>query len=149
MDDLALLASWQATPHVQEWWDADEPYGADDLADNRVERWIVSVANRPFAFMQDYSVHGWDDHHFYELPKGARGIDQFIGEPEMIGCGHGTGFIAQRMEDLFKSGVPVIATDPHPGNRRAIAVYVKLGFRFLGPERDTNWGLIQPMVAKR
>ncbi|WWR55751.1 hypothetical protein RV999_26300 (plasmid) [Sinorhizobium meliloti] len=40
--------------------------------------------------MQDYTVHGWDDHHFAHLAKGSRGIDQYIGDPEMVGVGHGS-----------------------------------------------------------
>ncbi len=142
-----MLAAWQATPHVGAWWDADDPYDADDLAESKVARWIVSHAGRPFAFLQDYTVHGWDTHHFAALPKGTRGIDQFIGVAEMIGVGHGTAFIGARMRALFADGAPMIATDPHPDNARAIAVYTKLGFQPMGPAKDTEWGLILPMAA--
>lgn len=149
IDDLDLLMQWQAHPHVRRWWDSDEPYDRDDLSDPRVSRWIVSVDGRPFAFMQDYTVHGWDDHHFAGLPEGARGIDQYIGEPDMIGVGHGSAFIAARMQILFDAGAPVIATDPHPDNKRAISVYTKLGFEPSGPPRQTRWGVILPMLARR
>ncbi|WP_299860553.1 GNAT family N-acetyltransferase [uncultured Hoeflea sp.] len=149
LHDLALLAAWRSSPHVREWWGSDEPYDAVALADPRVARWIVSNAGRPFAFMQDYTVHGWEGHHFADLPKGTRGIDQFIGDGEMVGAGHGSAFIKMRMEMLFGAGVPVIATDPHPNNKRAISVYTKLGFRPLGPPKETKWGLILPMAAKR
>ncbi|WP_245298781.1 GNAT family N-acetyltransferase [Pseudotabrizicola sediminis] len=149
LDDHDLLKTWQSTPHVQEWWGAQKPFDEEDLADPRVARWIVSYAKRPFAFMQDYTVHGWDDHHFAHLPKGARGIDQYIGDPGMIGAGHGSAFISARMQVLFDEGAPVIATDPHPENHRAIAVYRKLGFEPFGPPQETRWGLIVPMLAKR
>ncbi|MFN3663917.1 GNAT family N-acetyltransferase [Yoonia sp.] len=149
LSDLALLRSWQSHPHVREWWDTDEPYSEQDLADSRVARRIVSQDARPFAFMQDYTVHGWDDHHFAHLPKGARGIDQYIGDPAMLGQGHGTAFIRQRIQTLFDQGAPMIATDPHPRNARAIAVYTTLGFTPIGPEQVTPWGLILPMVARR
>lgn len=145
-DHLALLAEWQSEPHVRRWWHA-EPFDAEDLADPRVAPWIVSLAGRPFAYMQDYTVHGWDGHHFAALPPGSRGIDQFIGEREMIGCGHGSAFIRQRMNALFDNGAPVIATDPHPDNEAAIAVYKKLGFEPLGAALETQWGLILPMAA--
>lgn len=149
LGDLPLLAKWQSNPHVRAWWDSDQPYDAEDLADSRVARFIVSTAGRPFAFMQDYNVHGWEDHHFAGLPKGSRGIDQFIGDPEMIGVGHGSAFIGARMRALFDAGVPVIGTDPHPANERAIAVYKKLGFEPSGPPQETRWGLILPMLAAR
>ena len=147
MGDLPMLLVWQAEPHVREWWDSDEPYDQEEISDPRVSRCIVSFEGRPFAFMQDYSVHGWEDHHFAQLPKGVRGIDQYIGDPEMIGVGHGTAFIGARMRVLFDSGVPVIATDPHPDNARAIAVYKKLGFEPSGPPQETQWGRILPMLA--
>lgn len=148
MNDLALLRSWQSLPHVQEWWGDDEPFDEEGLRDTRVSRWIVELNGKHFAYMQDYSVHGWGEHHFGHLPSGSRGIDQYIGDPAMIGCGHGSAFIRQRMHELFTAGVPVIATDPHPANTRAIAVYSKLGFRVTGAERVTPWGLILPMEAR-
>ena len=149
MDDLDLLVQWQSRPHVRKWWDSDAPYDQEELSDPRVSRWIVSANRHPFAFMQDYTVHGWDDHHFAKLPKGSRGIDQYIGDPELIGLGHGSAFIAARMGVLFDQGAPVIATDPHPENRRAIKVYEKLGFHISGSPQETKWGLILPMQAHR
>lgn len=148
-NDLGLLKVWRSNAHVLEWWDADEPSDAAHLNDPRVARWIVSIAGRPFGFMQDYAVHGWEDHHFAGLPRGSRGIDQYIGEPDMVGLGHGSAFIRMRMQALFDDGAPVIATDPHPDNRRAIAVYKKLGFAPSGPPQTTQWGLIIPMLARR
>lgn len=149
MGDLPMLLEWQAQPHVREWWETDEPYDEEEISDPRVSRWVVLVDGRAFAFMQDYSVHGWEEHHFAHLPKGARGIDQYIGDPKMIGAGHGTAFIGARMSILYDSGAPVIATDPHPDNERAIAVYRKLGFEQSGQPQKTQWGSILPMLARR
>lgn len=148
-DDFPLLNTWQAHPHVRQWWDRQEPYTDEEMADPRVARWIVSYDARPFAFMQDYCVHGWDSHHFAGLPKGSRGIDQYIGEPDLLGQGHGTAFISARLTYLFENGAPVIGVDPHPDNTRAIAVYRKLGFEPSGPPAETAWGRILPMLAKR
>jgi aminoglycoside 6'-N-acetyltransferase len=148
MLDLPLLRRWQSFPHVRQWWGNDEPFDEEELRDARVARWIVELNGNPFGYMQDYSVHGWHEHHFGHLPLGSRGIDQYIGDPLMIGYGHGTAFIRQRMQQLFARGAPVIATDPHPANKKAIAVYSKLGFRVSGPERLTRWGLILPMEAQ-
>jgi aminoglycoside 6'-N-acetyltransferase len=149
LHDLDLLVEWQSKPHVRQWWGSDEPFNKEDLDDPRVARWIVSSFGRTFAFMQDYTVHGWEDHHFAKLPKGSRGIDQYIGDPEMIGIGHGQAFIRARMQTLFDAEAPVIATDPHPDNERAISVYKKLGFEPFGPPQETQWGLILPMKARR
>lgn len=147
MRDLPLLRHWQSLPHVAQWWGSDEPFGEQDLRDDRVSRWIVSEGQMPFAYMQDYSVHGWEAHHFQHLPEGSRGIDQYIGEPSMLSRGHGKAFMHQRMQSLFADGAPAIGTDPHPANLRAIAIYQKLGFRIEGDPLDTEWGRILPMVA--
>ena len=146
--DLELLRRWQGEPHVRAWWDDEDPYDDADFADPRVRRWIVSFGPQPFAYMQDYAVHGWGDHPFDHLPAGSRGIDQFIGPPDMIGKGHGRTFIGQRVQALFDQGVPVVATDPHPDNQRAIAAYERVGFRVAGPARETDWGRILPMEIR-
>ncbi|WP_245686746.1 GNAT family N-acetyltransferase [Paracoccus tibetensis] len=146
--DLAPLKAWRTQPHVREWWGEDEADVDVDLGDPRVLRCVVSTGGQPFDFMQDYTVHGWPDHHFADLPEGSQGIDQSIGELEMVGRGHGTAFIRQRVQKLFVDCAPVVATDPHPRNERAIAVYKKLGFALTGSAQETRWGLILPMIAK-
>lgn len=148
-EDISLIASWRAAPHVREWWGDDEPATEMDLGDPRVTRCIVVTDHRPFAYMQDYDVHGWEDHPFAHLPPGARGIDQFIGRADMVERGHGTGFVAARCNMLFKVGAPMIATDPDPDNARAIHVYQKVGFRISGSPRTTPWGRILPMTLRR
>jgi aminoglycoside 6'-N-acetyltransferase len=146
--DLPLLNGWLKNKHVAEWWDA-EPYDLKDLSDPRVALWLVEHRGVPFAFMQDYDPHGWERHHFGHLATGARGVDQFIGEPDMLGHGHGRAFIAQRARALMDAGAPVVATDPHPDNARAIAVYAKIGFKASAPPLATQWGLILPMLLHR
>lgn len=138
--DLPLLEAWQRLPHVAEWWDGSTVYDAEDLTDPRLALWLVEYDGRPFAFMQDYDVHGWPDHHFSFLPPGARGIDQFIADPAMVGIGHGSAFIRARLEELFDAGVPAVGTDPHPDNARAIAAYRKAGFSIVGGPVDSEWG---------
>lgn len=143
--DRDLLLAWRATPHVRAWWGPATPGAESTQEDPRVSRWIVSLGARPIGFLQDYTVHGWDDHHFASLPKGTRGIDLYIGERDMIGLGHGSGLMAQRMRSLFAEGAPTIAVDPHPDNARAIAAYRRVRFEVFGPPRGTKWGRILPM----
>ena len=139
--DLPLIARWRAMPHVIEYWGRPEVEpAADSLADPRIAMWIVAHAGRPFAYAQDYSPHDWDDHPFAHLPPGARGIDQYIGEREMIGRGHGSAFVRLHCEALFAAGAPAIGTDPHPDNERAIRAYQKAGFAIASAPLDTRWG---------
>jgi aminoglycoside 6'-N-acetyltransferase len=147
--DLPMLNGWLRHPHVAEWWGDAAMQDADELADPRCAMWIVSLGGAPFAYMQDYDVHGWEGHHFRHLPPGSRGIDQYIADPAMLNGGHGTAFIRQRLDVMFECDVPAIGTDPHPENARAIAAYRKAGFRMTGGPVDTLWGLALLMQCDR
>ena len=146
---LPMIHRWLETPAVRQWWiDAEgkpaDPIQADDLAAPSIDMWIVSLRGRPFAFMQDYDPHASQGHHFGHLPLRSRGIDQFIGDPDMIGRGHGPSFIRARLDALFDGGVPAVGTDPHPENAYAIRAYEKAGF-CKTEIRETAWGRCQLM----
>ena len=132
--DLPLLRRWLATPEVVRWWgDPNEQFAlvSGDLDEEAMAQFIVSRDGRPFAYMQCYDVTAWPELTFGTQPKGTRGIDQFIGEPDMLGRGHGSAFIRSFIETQFAAGTPRMLTDPDPGNRRAIRCYENAGF-----ERD-------------
>lgn len=140
--DLPLARLWLRTPQVVEWWgdpDHELTLLEDDLEDPNMAMWIVSHAGRPFAYIQDYDPHAWEMHHFAELPPGSRGIDQFIGEPDMIGRGHGTALVRAHVDWLLEKGAPAIGVDPDPDNGRAIRAYEKAGF-VQREVKDTEWG---------
>lgn len=139
--DLPLLRQWRERAHVGECWGAPSVEDAEEtLADPRVAMWIVAHDGGPFAYAQDYSPHDCADHPFAHLPPGARGIDQYIGEPDMVGYGHGSAFVRQHCDRLFAAGAPAIGTDPHPDNARAIRAYRKAGFAIASDPLDTHWG---------
>ncbi len=146
-DDLPMVRAWIATTNVAPWWDADDDF-KDALASPDTRPWIVSHEGQPFAYIQDYDPHAWAGHHFATLPPGSRGVDQFIGAPEMIGRGHGSALIRQHVERLFADGAPAVGTDPHPDNARAIRAYEKAGFT-AGEARDTDWGFCLLMTRYR
>lgn len=146
-DDLPLIRRWLAEPHVAEWW--DDPDELDEALDDPDTRlWIVELDGRPFAYLQDYDPHAWPGHHFSHLPPGSRGIDQYIGEADLLEKGHGSAFVRKHVERLFAEGAPAVGVDPSPDNPRAIRAYEKAGFS--GDEvRDTDWGVCRLMVAWR
>jgi hypothetical protein len=81
----------------------------------------------PSAIFRD--PHAEADHPCRDQPLGTRGIDQFIGEPQLIGRGHGTAFIHLFVESLFEAGARRVVTDPNPRDSRAIRAYTKAGFK--------------------
>ena len=130
-DDLPMLHTWLSTPEVVRWWgDVQEQYAIleEDLRNPLMVMRIVARDGRPFGYVQDYDIHTWPQPHFAHLPEGARGIDAFIGVPEMIGQGHGSAFLRHRSTQLIAAGAPVVAIDPDAANLRARAAYAKAGF---------------------
>jgi len=98
--DLPSVRRWLAKPHVARWWgNPDEQFAL-------VSRDLLGE----------------------DLDR-ARGIDQFIGEEDMIDCGHGSALIRAFVDDLLRAGAPQVLTDPSPANTRAIRAYEKAGFR--------------------
>ena len=129
--DLALVGRWLAAPHVARWWGAPGAQFAlvsGDLAEPSMDPYLVRLAGWPFGYLQCYAVSAWPFSGLVRPPRGSRGIDQFIGEPHMIGRGHGSACIAAFVDRLLAAGCPRVLTDPHPANRRAIRAYQKAGF---------------------
>jgi aminoglycoside 6'-N-acetyltransferase len=148
--DLGLVERWLAMPHVVQWW----PLGVKQLErirahfdDPAIDLFMVSLDNRPIGYLQSYDPGAEVDHPFRDQPAGTRGIDQFIGEPQMIGRGHGSALTRAFVERLFAAGTPRVITDPDPANGRAVRAYAKAGFK---AERlvNTPWGRTLLMVCQ-
>lgn len=138
--DLPRLSGWRRQSHVSRWWgDPSVEPESEKLLDPRVAMWIVENGGAPFAFIQDYAVADWSPHHFDYLPPGARGMDVYIGEADMLGLGHGARMVEQHVEHLFSQGIPAVGIDPHPDNAPARRAFEKAGFTVSGGPLDTRW----------
>ncbi len=129
-DDLPLIKRWLAAPHVSEWWgDPDQQFGlvSGDLSEPAMDQFIVTAGERPFGYLQCYRLTDWNI-GYGDQPDGTRGVDQFIGEPDMISCGHGSALTRQFTDGLLAAGLPRVVTDPDPSNHRAVRAYEKAGF---------------------
>jgi aminoglycoside 6'-N-acetyltransferase len=129
--DLPLIKRWLETSHVSEWWhDPAEQFElvSGDLDHPEIAQFIVTTDSRPFAYLQCYRLSDWNT-GLGAQPNGTRGLDQFIGEADMLERGHGSTFIRQFAERLLAAGTPRIVIDPAPDNPRAIRAYEKAGFQ--------------------
>jgi aminoglycoside 6'-N-acetyltransferase len=129
--DLPLVRGWLARPHVTEWWgDPDEQFGlvSEDLNEPAMDQFVVTADAHPFAYLQCYDPAVWPEGGLGRHPAGTRGIDQFIGEAEMVDRGHGSAFIRVFIGNLLAQGTPRVVTDPDPENIRAVRAYEKAGF---------------------
>jgi aminoglycoside 6'-N-acetyltransferase len=141
--DLALLREWRSLPHVSQWWgvaDGEAEAEAEASAEPGVALWIAELDGRPFAFIQDYDVDASSPHPFDYLPSGARGMDLYIGEPDMLGRGFGAQLVRQHVDYLFGRGCPAVGMDPHPHNLAARRTFESAGFSVTGGPMDTPWG---------
>jgi len=130
--DLPMLQRWLRTPEVVRWWgnpDSQLTLLRGDLAEPKMVMRIVSYQDVPFAYTQDYDVASWPPQHFSGLPPGTRAIDAFIGEPVMIGRGHGSRFLRAHAQRLIDEGAPLVAIDPDVRNLRAQHAYANAGFQ--------------------
>ncbi len=126
-DDLPLIKRWLMAPHVAQWWgDPDEQFGlvSGDLAEPAMDQFIVTTARKPLGYLQCYRLTDWNI-SFGDQPGGTRGIDLFIGEPDMIERGHGSALIREFADNLLAAGTPRVVTDPDPTNIRAVRAYEK------------------------
>lgn len=147
-EDMPLLARWLSEPHVAAWWGdkATELEGIRKHIDSiSVEPFIIELDGRPIGYIQSYDPHLEDENPYQDQPTGTLGIDQFIGEPALIGMGHGTRLIEAFVEMLFEEGAPRVIIDPKPANTAAIRVYEKVGFQPIG-RRQTGHGEVLLMA---
>jgi aminoglycoside 6'-N-acetyltransferase len=146
--DLPLVRGWLEQPHVTAWWgEPDEQFilVSGDISQPAMDQFLVISDGRPFAYLQCYDQSAWPEGGLGEHPAGTRGIDQFIGEADMVSKGHGSAFIRDYIEGLLANGTPRVVTDPDPGNARAIRAYQKAGFAKQGLV-DTPEGVALLMV---
>jgi len=136
---------WLLEPHVSRWW-ADPPrttYPDDELDKFRrrirgddadpTRLFFIRHQGRPIGFIQCYRIDDYDDYgRALALDVTAAGIDLFIGEPDLVGRGHGPALIRAFLRDVVfvRYDVAECVIGPSVKNLSAIRAYEKAGFRF-------------------
>ena len=150
--DMALGRRWLREPHVRRWYhddpdEVDYPEGTirDWLeaihGDDPTDMFVIRLDDRPIGAIQSYRVN---DHPGYAaqlgpLAKPAFGVDLFIGEPDLVGKGHGPALIRAFIAPMFdRYGVDYCVIGPSKSNVSAIRSYEKAGFRYLKEYREDD-----------
>jgi aminoglycoside 6'-N-acetyltransferase len=129
--DLPTMERWLKMPEVVRWWgDPAEQLALlkEDLEEPLMRQWVVEHRERPFAYVQAYEAHSWPQVHLQRLPGGAQVLDAFVGEPDMVGCGHGSAVMRLLASILIREGSPLVAIDPNVENLRARRAFARAGF---------------------
>ena len=151
-DDLPLARRWLLEPHVRRWWhdDPDEhdyPEGTlrDWLAairgEDPTDMFVMEIDGRAIGMIQSYVVQDYPDYvnEVGELAERALSVDLFIGEPGLVGKGHGPGLLRTFLrQDLARRGLSYCVIGPARANVAAIRAYEKIGFRYLRDYREPD-----------
>ncbi len=83
--DLPMIRAWLEEPHVRRWWgNPAEQIAliAGDLDEPTMGCYLAAFEGRPFAYVQCWLTHPYSV--YLDQPPGTRGIDPFIGVPELV-----------------------------------------------------------------
>src|SRR5450631_3787275 len=146
--DLPLLHEWLNRPHVAEWWEGPvtleyvvSTYGAD--IDSPVVRPLLAyLRGEPIGFAQWYRVMDADPEWWTgETDPGARGIDQFLANPEQLGRGLGSQMVRELVRLLFADPeVTKVQTAPASHDARDGRAYENVAWRGRLGSTNTRWG---------
>jgi aminoglycoside 6'-N-acetyltransferase len=140
--DIPHLQRWDQMPHVIACsGDDDEIDWAEELG--RQVPWqeflIAEVLGRPIGMMQIIDPAEEETRYWGDVEAHLRAIDIWIGEPDMLGQGHGSLMMRMALAGCFAdSAVRAVIIDPLVSNTRAIRFYERLGFRRIDQRRFGN-----------
>jgi RimJ/RimL family protein N-acetyltransferase len=133
IEHAPLMYDWLRRPHVAEWW--DDPPSLEEIIDEyvrgvAVDPYIVYLDSRPIGFIQSYVAANSGDGWWPDITDaGVRGIDQFIGDEDLLDRGIGTAMVRAFVARVFEdSTATMVQVDPSPEKARAIRCYEKAGF---------------------
>ena len=149
-EDLPLARRWLLEPHVRRWWRDDpkeEDYPEGTLrewrkavrGEDKTDLFVIHLDARPIGVIQSYRVQDYPDYlaELGGLGQPAASIDVFIGEPDVIGKGHGTALMRAFLPLVFERyALDYCVIGPSKSNTAAIRSYEKAGFRYLKEYRE-------------
>ena len=135
------MRRWLLEPHVRRWWDdgVHLPY-PDAVIDSYRDairgedptyHYMALIDGLSAGMFQHYRIR--DDPEYAQalaLGEDAIGVDLFIGEPELIGHGHGPKMLGAFLRKVAMPfhGLDVCVIGPSVSNVAAIRAYEKTGF---------------------
>ena len=152
-NDAGHLLIWMASPHVQPFWTQDGSTPEEELEEalgfigaDFGAAFIIERNKRPIGYIQFYDPnYAYEGFYFADQPKGALGLDMFIGDVSETGQGIGSQALRQFSDDLLTRGVPKLLIDPDASNARAIKAYQNAGFTIYAEHDSDRWGRVTLM----
>jgi len=147
-----LLLQWLSTPHVHKFWDPQIEWNEKLVAEKYrpyvagykvvegqkqpIQAFVICFEEKPIGYIQLYNAMLFPREGYLleeQLPAELSGfrlaaIDTFLGEPSVLGKGHGAHAIEQFLREHAQSSFDGCIVDPETDNRAAIRTYEKAGF---------------------
>jgi aminoglycoside 6'-N-acetyltransferase len=137
---------------VRRWWNDDpseHDYPEGTLAEWRTavlgedptDMFVIHLGDRPIGVIQSYRVQDYPDYveELGGLSGPAVSLDLFIGEPDLIGIGHGPAILRAFLPFAFERyRLDYCVIGPSKSNVPAIRAYEKAGFRYLKEYREED-----------
>lgn len=160
--DVPMLVEWSLRPHVIQ-ATSDDPAAsaawegadwAEEVAKREVlgadvyEILVAEVDGHPIGMVALQDAHREPTHYWGDVEPGVRALDIWIGEPDLLGQGHGTEMMSQAIARCFADpATDAIVIDPLASNTAAIRFYHRLGFvdvgeRYFGDDDDADLCLV-------
>ncbi len=144
-DDVALLGTWLAAPHVREWWNHDPSPDAieRDFGDaidgvEAGEDWIAELDGRPIGLVQysrfaDYPDYAIEMDAVYPVGDGVASIDYLVGDPGTVGRGVGSAMISAFVAFAWTHDPTTtsLVVPVNSANERSWRALLRAGFRFV------------------
>lgn len=144
--NLHLLEKWLQQPHVKEFWNDHQSWKElsekylSRMSSDVIKQFIIYYNDIPIGYIQFYWASRVGNGQWEGFSEKVVGIDQYIGEPDFVGRGHGSKLISEFISYLKSNyDISKVITDPSPDNQRAIRCYEKAGFRKID-EIETPYG---------
>ncbi|MEM6711549.1 MAG: GNAT family N-acetyltransferase [Pseudomonadota bacterium] len=135
--DRPLLIEWLSAPDARKWW-GDPAHELKLIYEGEVSGesrgFIAHKEDGPFAYIQCWPCDAQPEEAVAKEPwvreqaPGTLGVDITIGQPDLLGKGHGSKAVRAFCDMLFAEGAPRIIIDPDATNQRAVRAYEKAGF---------------------
>lgn len=132
MNHLPRLRQWLAAPHLSGWWVPGEDILLTALAGQAGQAaYMVDHLGMLFAFLYVADpAHDPELNAQIDYPKGSIRFDQFIGDGDMVGHGHGVKFIKAFVAAMKAApGINHLMAMPEKTNMFAQRTYSQAGLR--------------------
>lgn len=146
--DLPLMRRWLETAHVKVWWpDADKQIALIEkyMDDPNINMQVVSLIDRPFAYIHDHDARAFGMTQYADLPHGARVMATFVGDNDFMGQWHSVGYIEAYVNSI-RVKYPIVAVGPGTTDTRTISIYRQARFMNRRLATTSEGRLVQVMT---